>query len=66
MSAPSEPTLDDVLDLLGEVYRPEGVDIGSAAPNPHLDGRVPADLLEEDDYDAVYEVVGGMAEGLTS
>ncbi|MEM9513690.1 MAG: hypothetical protein AAGA42_02445 [Actinomycetota bacterium] len=63
MSASFEPTRDDVVELLGQVYKPEGVEIWLASPNRLLDGRVPTVLLEEGDYDAVYDVVEQLVTG---
>lgn len=42
-----------VIDLLSEVYLPEGVDIWLHGPHRALDGRRPIDLLAEDDFSEV-------------
>jgi uncharacterized protein (DUF2384 family) len=42
-----------VIELLSEVYQPEGVDIWLHSPKRVLDGRRPIDVLAEDDFSEV-------------
>jgi hypothetical protein len=40
-----KPTVRDVFEMLGQTYKPEGVFLALTSTNPHLEGRVPIDLL---------------------
>ena len=56
--------LHSIVDLLGDSYTPEGIDIWLHSRNRNLDMRRPIDLLTEGHFDRVLEeakwVAGGM------
>lgn len=69
-SRPGSDTQSRLLDLhyvveqLGEVYRPEGVDIWLHARNRALAGRRPIELLEAGEFEAVIELVEQLVHGV--
>lgn len=68
-SRPQSDTRDRLVDthyvvrLLGEVYRPEGVEIWLHARNPELDGARPLDLLAAGEFQPVVQAVERLRSG---
>jgi len=50
-------------ELLDEVYTPEGQAVWLAAPNPFLDGQVPAYLIASGEEERVMDVLAMLADG---
>ncbi|HEX9888527.1 MAG TPA: helix-turn-helix transcriptional regulator [Nitriliruptorales bacterium] len=68
-SKPSDGSRDRLVDVyyivqqLGEVYRPEGVEIWLRAKNRTFRGRRPLELLLEGDLEPVFDAVERLASG---
>jgi len=69
-SRPSNQTQSRLLDLhyiidqLGEVYRPEGIEIWLHGRNRALGGQRPIDLLEAGDFESVVQLVEQLTHGV--
>jgi len=56
-------TLAYIVERLGDVYRPEGIDIWIHGRNRDLGGQRPIDLLRRGDFAAVLNAVAGLEAG---
>jgi hypothetical protein len=54
-----------IVDVLGDVYRPEGIDIWIHARNRSLKGQKPIDLLTAGDFKTVIAAIDRLKTGAT-
>ena len=57
-------TPEPIRRLLTDVFRPDGQAIWLNAPNPMLDGAVPADLIRAGEGERVADALLALAEGV--